>query len=200
MIPISRGLGIQMAARLKVQTENYRSVASALDRQLSRSVADIGPAQLRLNDELRAIDELLYDLLLHQLLSVDVFAHAERVDQRQRRWYDETMRRLQKRGALAGTSAVATQHAANASAAWSRWEQRKPAWLNDPDLAGKVVLTETMLRALPDIVTGRQRATDVMFPGGSMELVEGMYRDTFPARLFNEVVADATLAFIEQRL
>ena len=183
--------------------ENYPSIIQELDKHLSGSVSSVDPAKLSLNAQFREIDELLYQMLLHQLLSIDFLAQAERMDSRHQRWSRETLRRLQQNGLLeaqGASYAVSERYAAQVGTAWQRWEQRKHAWTSNPDLSSKVILAETTLRALPEILTGQRPATDVMFPNASMELVEGVYRDTFPARFFNEVLADAVIRFIQQRM
>ena len=82
-------------------------------------------------------------------------------------------------------------------AAWDEWERRKPAWLDDPDRAAHVMLVDRTLRALPDILTGKCRATEVIFPESSMALVEGIYQNNPVADFFNEVLADAVIAYIQ---
>ncbi|WP_437581600.1 beta-ketoacyl synthase N-terminal-like domain-containing protein [Sorangium sp. So ce887] len=183
--------------------ERYPSVIEQLDRHLPGSIAGVDLVTPSLSAELRELDGLLCELLLHQLLSIDLLAQPDRLDPRHQLWFRETLRRLRERGFLVAHGdafAVAGRHASSAGAAWQRWEQRKPGWLVTPDLKSKVVLAEAMLRALPDVLRGERLSTDVMFPNASMELVEGVYRDTFPARLFNEVLADAARLFVQERL
>ncbi|WP_026423392.1 beta-ketoacyl synthase N-terminal-like domain-containing protein [Actinokineospora inagensis] len=72
---------------------------------------------------------------------------------------------------------------------WRDWESVKPRWRANPDLAATHVLVETMLRALPEILTGERLATEVMFPGSSMELVETAYKTNPASEFFNRVLA-----------
>ena len=53
-----------------------------------------------------------------------------------------------------------------------------------PELAGHAELLLTCVRALPAILQGKQAATEVMFPGGSLRLVEKIYKGTTADRLF----------------
>ncbi|WP_127530233.1 SDR family NAD(P)-dependent oxidoreductase [Paenibacillus kobensis] len=85
-------------------------------------------------------------------------------------------------------------------ALWQEWDERKKDWLNAEGLKARVVLAETMLHGLPDIVSGRRPATDVMFPNSSMSLVEGIYKHNSHADYFNEVLADTAYAYLEQRI
>ena len=59
---------------------------------------------------------------------------------------------------------------------------------------------ETTLRALPGILTGAIRATDVMFPNGSLALVEGVYKNNPVADYFNDALAGMVAGFVEERL
>nr|QEO74705.1 phosphopantetheine-binding domain-containing pro [uncultured bacterium] len=82
--------------------------------------------------------------------------------------------------------------------AWREWELAKGAL--GTDLAAAIDLAEACLRALPDILAGRARATDILFPGASMRRVEGIYRDNAVADYFNQVLAASLVAAIESRL
>jgi polyketide synthase PksM len=84
--------------------------------------------------------------------------------------------------------------------AWTAWEVAKRGWLVNPNLAAQVALLEACLRALPDILTGRRRATDVMFPDSSMALVEGVYKGHALADHANDVLGAALCAGIERLL
>jgi polyketide synthase PksM len=84
--------------------------------------------------------------------------------------------------------------------AWAAWEVDKRGWLANPNLGAQVALLEACLRALPDILTGRRRATDVMFPDSSMALVEGVYKGHALADHANDVLGAALVAGIERRL
>lgn len=83
---------------------------------------------------------------------------------------------------------------------WQEWDEKKAPLLKDSSKQAMITLVETALRALPDILSGRVSATDVLFPDSSMELVEGIYKNNETADYFNEVLADTLAAFIEERL
>ncbi|WP_407051567.1 amino acid adenylation domain-containing protein [Methyloraptor flagellatus] len=82
---------------------------------------------------------------------------------------------------------------------WSDWAAQRPVWRADPAVAPLVDVAEAALRALPEILAGRRRATDVLFPGGSLDLVEGVYKNNPIADRFNTVVADTVAALLEAR-
>ncbi|MGY0064532.1 amino acid adenylation domain-containing protein [Streptomyces sp. LZ34] len=69
-----------------------------------------------------------------------------------------------------------------------------------PDLAATVTLTRLFLRSYPEILRGRTRATEIMFPGSSLALVEDFYKANPLTDSFNELVGDAVLAHLAARL
>ncbi len=83
---------------------------------------------------------------------------------------------------------------------WKQWEKAKEAWLKHPSLKSEVLLSEVMLKALPDILTGKVAATDIMFPEASVALVEGIYKNNPISDYFNDVMLNALVSFIETRL
>ena len=63
-----------------------------------------------------------------------------------------------------------------------------------------VRLAEETLRVLPDILTGKLPATEVMFPDSSFRLVEGIYRNNIISDFFNDKLADTLIAVLRERL
>ncbi|MBB3120970.1 SDR family NAD(P)-dependent oxidoreductase [Pseudoduganella violacea] len=86
---------------------------------------------------------------------------------------------------LAGHEPVAR----DAQSLWRDWERAGAACAGRSDLQAQYRLVDTMLRALPAILSGKQQATSVMFPGGGFALVDGVYRDNAVADLFNHSLA-----------
>ncbi|MEV4922760.1 SDR family NAD(P)-dependent oxidoreductase [Streptomyces roseoverticillatus] len=80
------------------------------------------------------------------------------------------------------------------------WDGRRAAWSAGPDGKARPELADTMLRALPGILTGAVRPTDVMFPRGSAALVEGCYRNNQVADIYNRALCDAAVAIVTERL
>ncbi|MEZ7002866.1 alpha/beta fold hydrolase [Streptomyces sp. AD55] len=60
-----------------------------------------------------------------------------------------------------------------------------------PSVAAYLPLLTTCQGALPDVMAGHRDATDVIFPGGSMELVAEIYRGSVQSEFYNRLVADA---------
>ena len=85
-------------------------------------------------------------------------------------------------------------------ACWRAWDAHKAAWLPDKSQKALIVLVEACLRALPAILSGQRLATEVMFPEGSMHLVEGVYQGHAGADYFNSVLADVAVAYLRERL
>ncbi|MCW3465912.1 SDR family NAD(P)-dependent oxidoreductase [Chitinophaga nivalis] len=56
--------------------------------------------------------------------------------------------------------------------------------------APHVNLVKACLTALSGILTGKTRATDVIFPDGSLELVSGIYKGNYLSDYFNELLAN----------
>ena len=155
--------------------------------------------------------ELLSKLMWGQLQSIGLFTQKEtkitnlktKLSKLYSRWLDESIAVLAERNYLrydGESCTVLDPKPLDINAAWHEWEQRKEIWLEDPNMRILLILVEKMLRVLPDILTGKVAATDVMFPGSSMELVEGIYKNNMVADYFNEVVADTVVAYLEDRL
>ncbi|MCP5007605.1 MAG: SDR family NAD(P)-dependent oxidoreductase, partial [Planctomycetes bacterium] len=83
---------------------------------------------------------------------------------------------------------------------WGKWEQAKEKWLHNSDKKTSITLVETCMRALSDILTGKQKATDVIFPNSSLKLVEGVYKGNRVADYFNEVLSNTLETAIQVRL
>jgi len=61
----------------------------------------------------------------------------------------------------------------------------------DPSMRPHVNLVTGCLSRYPEVLTGELPATDVLFPGGSMALVEGVYKGYAIADYFNQLMATA---------
>ena len=119
------------------------------------------------------------------------------------RWLDESIQSLLERGYLQQQNGkfYATRSVSLASAAlWQVWDQEKIAWLGNANQRAQINLVEACVRYLPQILTGKKLATEVMFPNGSLELVEGIYQNNLISDYFNQVLADTLIAAIKERL
>lgn len=94
---------------------------------------------------------------------------------------------------------VAGIETGDADALWRQWQARLPGWRQAPDLAARAQLLDACLKGLPAVLKGEQAATGVLFPEGSMTLVEGVYKNNRVCDYFNQVLIEAALAYIECR-
>ncbi len=127
----------------------------------------------RLEAEQDRLDRLVASVLAAQLARVPEGA----VTQDLRRWYRAARDLLAREGG----------EALSEEDAWSRWHTSREAG----GLAPQMRLAEASLEALPDILTGARKATDVLFPQGSLELVEAVYKQNAVAARFSEALAQA---------
>lgn len=159
------------------------------------------------------MDELLLKLLWGQMQSLGCFTKKNQALSDLKRksglldlydmWLEETASVLARNDYLVYDSATSTVIDAapiSSTAVWQEWEQEKEVWLKNSDTKAQVKLVEATLRALPQILTGKVRATEVIFPNSSMELVEKVYKNNAVSDYFNEVLADTVVAFVEERL
>ncbi|CAN93351.1 polyketide synthase [Sorangium cellulosum So ce56] len=68
-----------------------------------------------------------------------------------------------------------------------------------PELAPHVALADACLGSLPQVLRGEVLATEVLFPGSSTSLVEGIYKKNAYADFLNGLVADAVEAAVTAR-
>lgn len=153
-------------------------------------------------EQIKAVDRLLIQILQAQLRTMGLL-NANPEDDRlwasyglkeiYRLWMKESLDIFTRNPAVVST--VSDIHEV-----WGKWEQSKQHWTKDANLRAQVLLVEATLKALPEILTGKVPATDIMFPKGSMHLVEGIYKHNKVADYFNEMLSDQVTAFLEQRL
>ncbi|MFC9161970.1 SDR family NAD(P)-dependent oxidoreductase [Streptomyces fungicidicus] len=171
-------------------------------RQLCREQAGAPtPAELA-QPGAAADDDLLSRLLLTQLTRAGHLsgeAAPPVPGDGLRRWLDESVRRLRGAGLLGGSPSVPVPaESVDGSAAWSAWERHAADAQGDADRRARFKLLDATLRALPGILRGEVLATDVMFPGSSMELVEHIYRDNPLSDCFNGILADTAAAVVRE--
>ncbi|NVO09903.1 MAG: polyketide synthase dehydratase domain-containing protein, partial [Bacteroidales bacterium] len=83
---------------------------------------------------------------------------------------------------------------------WFEWKTKKSEWEANANLKAQINLLDVCLKSLPVILSGKQPATDFMFPNSSMELVEGIYKGNVQADYLNGVLGETLKACIEERL
>ncbi|WP_432150235.1 amino acid adenylation domain-containing protein [Streptomyces sp. bgisy029] len=157
------------------------------------------------------LDSLSRPLVLAQLVAAGLFdapvrrdligLSGQRITPSLAPWLDHTVTVLLSHGELVreGDFVAPGKSAPSLEQAWRACRAWKDARADDPELAAKTGLTERMTEALPAILSGRTKATAVMFPGGSFELVEPVYRGNATADYFNDVTAGAVRAEADAR-
>ncbi|MDT3429208.1 acyl transferase domain-containing protein, partial [Paenibacillus forsythiae] len=167
-------------------TEGFREADTATDLPIRLS---------NMNYDMNVMDELLGRMLLSQLQTLGLAGNGSLDELREKaglpaqyhKWLKESLIVLAQREYLRYDGQVVRLNGSGSSGTqgvWEEWERKKTQWLNDPDMKAQAVLVEATLRALPDILTGRTPATDIMFPNASMELVEGIYKQNRMADAF----------------
>ncbi|WP_149551169.1 SDR family NAD(P)-dependent oxidoreductase [Streptomyces marokkonensis] len=170
--------------------------------------------EARAKSRLRTLDELLLRLLWCALhgrgwigtgtVDADSLRQAGGIIGKYDRWASEALRLFARQGWLTATGSEgsyrAVPDAVDPDATAAAWERSRGEWLADPELRASVDLVDTTLRALPDVLTGAVPAVDVIFPGSSLDLVEGIYKRNMIADYFNDVVGDCVVALVESRL
>ncbi|WP_397324696.1 amino acid adenylation domain-containing protein [Nostoc sp. 2RC] len=82
---------------------------------------------------------------------------------------------------------------------WDEWNRQKIDWDSMPHIQSIVTLVDVCMRELPAILKAQKRATDIMFPNGSMSLVEGIYEKNAIATYFNELLAQTVVSYLQER-
>src|SRR5262249_364273 len=115
------------------------------------------------------------------------------------RWLSGSIQYLQQRKLL-GEDLTVTPEVRALADLWLGREEKKIGGAANADVQGQIGWLEACLKGLPSILSGKQLATDVMFPDSSMRLVEGIYRGNALADYFNEALGDMLAACIEHKL
>ncbi|MER0466096.1 beta-ketoacyl synthase N-terminal-like domain-containing protein [Bacillus cabrialesii subsp. cabrialesii] len=150
-------------------------------------------------------EDILCKMLFAQLQSIGFFTESKSqpvLENFYGRWLEESQSILERHQFLKRTENghVPTRSAGTMGELWKEWNEQKSDLLQDHNMKAMVTLVETALKALPDILTGKASATDILFPNSSMDLVEGVYKNNQVADYFNDVLADTLTAYLEERL
>ena len=117
-------------------------------------------------------------------------------------WLEESRNILQKKDYVPLLQENCDQEATSVAleVLWKEWDQAKIDWTRNSEQDPHVLLLEACLNGLPDILTGKRSATDIMFPNSSMQLVEGIYKNNVIADFFNEALASMVAKYIQERV
>ncbi|MGF2819215.1 beta-ketoacyl synthase N-terminal-like domain-containing protein [Bacillus subtilis] len=150
-------------------------------------------------------EDILCKMLFAQLQSIGFFTESKSqqvLENFYGRWFEESQSILERHQFLKRTENgyIPTRSIGTMSELWKEWNEQKFDLLQDNNMKAMVTLVETALKALPEILTGKASATDILFPNSSMDLVEGVYKNNQVADYFNDVLADTLTAYLQERL
>ncbi|EGD45657.1 Mycocerosate synthase., 6-deoxyerythronolide-B synthase [Ruminiclostridium papyrosolvens DSM 2782] len=197
--------------QIVIYPENIHSYIHKIKNRILKQGLQDKNMKLEIGVHMQEIDSLLCKLLFGQLQSIGLFTEknfmiddleTKGLNHLLKRWLAESIVVLTSNNYLSFDKevyTVADPTPIGIEAVWNEWHLKKHPWLNEPNTRDKIILVEATLRALPDILTGKVPATDVMFPNSSMELVEGIYKNNPISDYFNGNLADTLVAYIEKR-
>ncbi|MFA6173946.1 MAG: amino acid adenylation domain-containing protein, partial [Kiritimatiellales bacterium] len=161
------------------------------------------------------LNDWIVKLLFVQLQAMGLFLPGHRDDpaaMRKRagildkydRWWRESLNILQERGYLRiDDGCFVPDESAGCESqqqVWRDWKTQKQHYLNQPEARTLAVLVDDCLTQLPEVLRGTTLVTDVLFPNGSMDKIEGLYKNNRVCDYFNDVVAGVAETYIRQRI
>ncbi|WP_161497244.1 SDR family NAD(P)-dependent oxidoreductase [Bradyrhizobium nitroreducens] len=200
---LAETLGVLSTERIAVAPS---APATTPTSDVSKLGLPLSEAGFRQADELELLLGALLCSQLHELnwLRVDVplwpAQRAAGLPEYFTRWLDQGLRIL-------GSQGLARQHDGgwlgtaipDRPALLRAWAELKADAQHDHRRA-QICLLDATLTALPSILNGKQSATQSMFPQGSMDLVENIYRENHVADHFNEVLVERLEQFVRSRI
>ncbi|MEA5576032.1 SDR family NAD(P)-dependent oxidoreductase [Anabaena sp. UHCC 0451] len=159
-------------------------------------------------EQATTMEEMLAKLLLATLQSLGLLKRHSQANilaaiaEFYGQWLEESLAVLQRKGYLEYNGQIYTHKLSSLHLAdlWQEWDRVKILWLQDSNQKALVTLVETCLRALPEILTGKQQATDVIFPNSALTLVENVYKGNAVADFYNQTLQNSVVAYVQARL
>ena len=197
---------------MRISPEAIPSCIDSLQKHFPPQKIQVEPLQSAGNQQGAEMEGLLLKLLWSSLQSLGLFKEEElklsdfkvktNLLNLYDRWFKESLRVLRAKKYLQQVGQIYTVNAPSVDleALWNHWDEAKLPWLEDIHQKARVVLVETTLRALPEILTGKKKATDIIFPNSSMELVEEIYKGNQVSDFFNNVLGHTVVAYLQERL
>lgn len=155
-----------------------------------------------------SMESLMREILFSTLCSLGLFKNAKRSLKdcngenppltHHQNWLDESVAYLTRMGYLK-SDATLDREPESLVKLWNQWDKEKQLWLADPSLEAQVNVADRVMRVIPDILTGKQLITEILFPDSSMELVKGIYQGNRVADYFNRVMGKVLVACIQMR-
>ncbi|MBM3655246.1 MAG: class I SAM-dependent methyltransferase, partial [Alphaproteobacteria bacterium] len=193
---------------LRLRADGPAPIAALADFRPRAQAPSENPATRRLEDWIVRL--LFVELREMGLLDAARFVDPEATRRRAGvldkfdRWWAESLSILENRGLIVraqGLIGVSPDGATlSRETVWRDWRAERLALLDAPETRTLATLVEDALSRLRDALTGRILVTDILFPGGGMEKIEGLYRNNRVCDYFNDVVAETACALIDARL
>ncbi|MGH8259300.1 MAG: beta-ketoacyl synthase N-terminal-like domain-containing protein, partial [Steroidobacteraceae bacterium] len=203
---VARSLGVLEEETVSVLSGCGREVQLPAETGLSLQVE--AAAREQAQEFERRLCRLLWGQLRELGLSAEAALDLKGWSQRAQvvplyaRWLQQSVRVLREHGYGVGTGGgIEAVHAEvpPLAALWGEWREYRERQ-DEQAYGARLGLAEAMLLALPDILQGRQAATEVMFPRASMERVAGVYQRNRVADFFNEVLAESLTGYLDERV
>ena len=197
--------------QITVYPESFSPISHDILRQMPRRDFDIQRLQSRGGLKSNAMDALLCKLLLGNLQSTGFFKEKvlkltdlkTNLYGHYNQWFEESISLLVQNNYLrydGDMLSINDSNMVNMAELWKEWDREKKVWNQDVNKKAQVSLAEACLKALPKILAGKQRATDIIFPNASMTLVEGIYKGNRVSDYFNSVLTNTLMIHIKERL
>ncbi|EGD45652.1 Beta-ketoacyl synthase, partial [Ruminiclostridium papyrosolvens DSM 2782] len=197
---------------ITVYTDDIPSSIQNIKKYILEQEPKVQLMSADISQQIKELNQFLCQMLWGQLQLMGVFSGKGSIADLKtkgglidlyHRWMEESIEVLTKNNYLlydGETYAATGTTQVDTNLVWKEWDLKKEIWLKDPQIYSQVVLSEATLIALPEILTGKIPATDVIFPNSSMELVERVYQHNVVADYFNEVLADTLVSYVQERI
>ncbi len=201
--------GLTLSETVAYYTESAPDVLPDVGRSLGARAPGAPIADLEAAVPAPEMLDFMTEILASSLVSMGLFPGGihtlAQLDLEKRpapyfeRWLSTSIRYLQEQNVL-GPDLTLDRGVRPLADLWSEWEEKRTTWAAVRGMQALIPVLEACLRALPEILTAKQLATNVLFPNSSMHLVEGVYHDNVVAHHFNAALTETLVACIEQQL
>jgi acyl transferase domain-containing protein/acyl carrier protein len=212
--PVQELMNIRRNEIISLGAADPRSIIPVLKKNYQAGEEEM--QKLAANAKLGEFNKWMGRLLFVQLRSLDVWEKNQTPEETAgwrkkagiidlyERWWKESVRMIEEAGYIekaGGMVRIAGEATPEShSKVWQEWEVQKMDFFSDNELGAQAKLADACLRNLPEILKGTLPATDILFPDSSMEVVEGIYKNSSHSDFFNTVMADAVEAYVQQRI
>ncbi len=209
-------LGVKFKRRIEVVPPEYPAVLKETAEQITADLQTLTPEPTVLQQEqvgfealedfgqkglLQAFQQMGVRQNIDERYTPQALARQLRIIPKYQRFFAACLHILAQGGyiSLTETEIKSTTKVGQANTR-TLSQQQETLSQSYPPLSPHLMLLRTCLQALPQIVTGKITATEVMFPNSSVALVAGIYQGTPLTNYFNQMTALAIKSYIEQRL